>query len=113
MIESSVPVLMTTKRSSTKYSHRRIVDLVREAVAVDPVNSSLARVASLAGRSIFHVSRTFRRHTGMRLSRYRNSVRTSVALQRIEEGETALAGLATRLGFTEQAHRSRVIRTAN
>jgi len=111
LIEAAAPGRVTTKRSSTEDGHRRIVDLVREAVAVDPVNSSLARVAGLAGRSIFHVSRTFRMHTGMRLSRYRNSVRTSVALQRIEEGETDLAGLATRLGFTDQAHMTRVIRT--
>jgi AraC-like DNA-binding protein len=110
LIEVAAPGRMTSRRPSTETRHRHIVDLVREAVAVDPVNSNLAHVASLAGRSVFHVSRIFQRHTGTSLSRYRNSVRTTVALQRIEEGETDLAGLATQLGFTDQAHMTHVIR---
>ncbi len=110
LIEAAAPGRMTSQRPSTESRHRRIVNIVREAVAADLVNSSLTQVASLAGHSIFHVSRIFRSHTGTSLSRYRNSVRTTVALQRIEEGERDLAGLATQLGFTDQAHMTRVVR---
>ncbi len=110
LIEAAAPGRMTGRRPSTETRHRRIVNLAREAVAADPVNSSLGQVAMLAGHSIFHVSRIFRSHTGTSLSRYRNSVRTTVALQCIEDGERDLAGLATQLGFTDQAHMTRVIR---
>lgn len=46
----------------------------------------------------------------MTLSRYRNRVRVSRVLARIEEGEDDLAGLAVELGFADQAHLTRAVR---
>ncbi|MFD0851713.1 helix-turn-helix domain-containing protein, partial [Actinomadura adrarensis] len=43
--------------------------------------------------------------------RYRNRVRVSRALSRIEDGETDLAGLAHTLGFSDQPHFTRVLRS--
>jgi AraC-like DNA-binding protein len=45
------------------------------------------------------------------LTRYRNRVRVSRALQRLEDGERNLAALAADLGFADQAHLCRTIRT--
>jgi transcriptional regulator GlxA family with amidase domain len=57
-----------------------------------------------------HLSRTFHGHVGMTISRYRNRVRVSRVLIRVEEGETDLAGLAAAVGFADQAHLSRTVR---
>jgi AraC-like DNA-binding protein len=45
----------------------------------------------------------------MTISRYRNRVRISRALHRIDEGATDLARLAFTLGFSDQAHFTRVM----
>jgi AraC-like DNA-binding protein len=111
LIESVAPGRFTATRSSTQIKHQRIVDLVREAVYADPANSNLPRLARLSGHSMFHVSRTFRRLTGVSIVAYRNSVRSALALERLEHGESDLAGLAFQLGFTDQAHMTRVIRS--
>ncbi|MBE3008453.1 helix-turn-helix transcriptional regulator [Microbispora sp. NEAU-D428] len=88
-----------------------LADRAREAiVADDPESVDLVRLARALGVSPSHLSRTFRRHVGMTVSRYRNRVRVSRALAGIEEGERDLAGLATALGFADQAHLTRTMR---
>jgi AraC-like DNA-binding protein len=83
----------------------------REAIlAGDPAAGDLVSLARLLGTSPSHLSRTFRHHTGLPVSRYRNRVRVSRALARIEDGESDLAGLAARLGFSDQPHFTRVMR---
>jgi AraC-like DNA-binding protein len=57
-----------------------------------------------------HLSRTFRHETGSSLTRYRNRLRVSHALDRIEGGEDNLAVLAADLGFADQAHFIRTMR---
>ncbi|GIH62321.1 hypothetical protein Msi02_31380 [Microbispora siamensis] len=79
-------------------------------MADDPESVDLVRLARALGVSPSHLSRTFRRHVGMTVSRYRNRVRVSRALAGIEEGERDLAGLATALGFADQAHLTRTMR---
>ena len=53
----------------------------------------------------------FSQHTGETISRYRNRIRVRVALERLADGETSLARLAGDLGFADQAHLCRVVRS--
>ncbi|GAA1990849.1 helix-turn-helix transcriptional regulator [Amycolatopsis minnesotensis] len=88
-----------------------LADRAREAVlADDPGGTGLVALAHLLETSPSHLSRTFRHHVGMTVSRYRNRVRISRALRRIDEGETNLASLAFDLGFSDQAHFTRTMR---
>lgn len=87
-----------------------LVERAREAILVDdPSSTSLVALADRLGTSPYHLSRTFSHHTGMGLTRYRNRIRVSRALQRLEEGESDLAQLAVVLGFSDQAHLTRTL----
>jgi len=87
-----------------------LADRARDALlADDSGGTSLVALAHLLETSPSHLSRTFRHHVGMTISRYRNRVRISRALQRIDEGETNLASLAFDLGFSDQAHFTRTM----
>jgi AraC-like DNA-binding protein len=91
--------------------HADLADRAREAImADDPDSADLVRLARMLRVSPAHLSRTFRGHVGMTVSRYRNRVRVSRVLTCIEEGETDLAGLASSVGFADQAHLSRTVR---
>jgi AraC-like DNA-binding protein len=82
----------------------------RDAILADePGSASLIALAQLLETSPSHLSRTFRHHVGMTISRYRNRVRISRALHSIDEGGTDLARLAFTLGFSDQAHFTRVM----
>lgn len=88
-----------------------LADRARDAIlADDPSSASLVGLAARLGTSASHLSRTFRHHTGMSISRYRNRVRISRSLRRMDEGESDLASLAVDLGFSDQAHFTRVMR---
>ncbi|UPK77192.1 AraC family transcriptional regulator [Nocardioidaceae bacterium SCSIO 66511] len=88
-----------------------LADRAREAIlADDPSSAGLVELAGSLRTSPAHLSRTFRHHAGVSISRYRNRVRVSRALRRIDEGETDLAALAISLGFSDQAHLSRTMR---
>lgn len=88
-----------------------LADRAREAILTDdPDSTSLVTLARLLDTSPSHLSHTFRHHMGMPLSRYRNRLRVSRALTLIAEGETHLAALAVTLGFSDQAHLTRVMR---
>lgn len=88
-----------------------LADRARAAILADePSSTSLVALAGLLEASPSHLSRTFGHHAGMSLSRYRNRVRISRALQRVDEGETDIANLAITLGFSDQAHFTRTVR---
>ncbi|WP_225993501.1 helix-turn-helix domain-containing protein [Actinomadura rudentiformis] len=88
-----------------------LAERAREAIAAaEREAADLVGLARLLETSPSHLSRTFRHHVGMTVSRYRNRVRVSRALAAIEAGETDLAALALALGFSDQAHFSRVMR---
>jgi len=91
---------------------RELAERAREALLSGEPDSGtgLVALARLLGTSPAHLSRTFRHHVGMPLSRYRNRLRVSRALSRMAEGDTDLAALAVGLGFSDQAHMARVIR---
>lgn len=83
----------------------------REAIlADDPRAGTLCDLADLLGVSPFRLSRVFSRQTGASLTRYRNRVRVGRAMDRLADGETALADLAQDLGFADQAHLTRTVR---
>ncbi|MFI0482016.1 helix-turn-helix domain-containing protein [Actinomadura sp. 9N215] len=92
-------------------ARRALADEAREAItAGHPHASGLMSLARLLEVSPSHLSRTFRQETGMSVTRYRNRVRVGRALDRIEQGERDLAGLAADLGFADHAHLTRTVK---
>jgi AraC-like DNA-binding protein len=75
-----------------------------------PASVSLIPLAALLGVSPYRLSRAFTRELGVSLTRYRNGVRVTRALDRLEDGEPSVAGLAADLGFADQAHLCRTVR---
>ena len=64
----------------------------REAILADvPQAASLRALAELLQVSPFRLSRVFSRQTGVSVTRYRNRVRVGRAMERLSDGETALA----------------------
>ena len=57
-----------------------------------------------------HLSRVFQEETGSSLTRFRNRVRVSRVLARLEAGDADLAAIAGDLGFADQAHLTRTVR---
>ena len=88
-----------------------LVAKAREAITTDhPAAAGLFPLAELLGVSPYRLSRAFPRELGVSVTRYRNRVRVSRALERLEAGEKRLAVLAAELGFADQAHLTRTVR---
>jgi AraC-like DNA-binding protein len=93
------------------HASRLLADAAREALTADhPASRRLTTLAAHLAVSPTHLSRTFQHETGNSLTRYRNRLRVSRALDRIEAGEDNLAVLAADLGFADQAHFIRTVR---
>ncbi|MEU7898119.1 AraC family transcriptional regulator [Nonomuraea sp. NPDC049152] len=91
---------------------RRLVSEAREAIIADhPAAEGLISLAQLLGASPYALSRAFTREMGVSLTHYRNRVRVGRALERLEGGVASLAELAVELGFADQAHLTRTIRS--
>ncbi|HYJ69635.1 MAG TPA: AraC family transcriptional regulator [Nocardioidaceae bacterium] len=88
---------------------RLLVDEVRQAIHLDP-DLSLSQLARRVGLSPFHLSRIFKQACGLTISAYRARLRVRRALERFDEGERDLARLAIDVGFSDQAHLTRVMR---
>jgi AraC-like DNA-binding protein len=88
---------------------RRVVDDVRQVLAEDP-GAPLQELAGAAGLSSYHVSRVFRRTTGVTISAFRSRLRVRRALEQLAGGQRDLARLAAETGFADQAHLTRSIR---
>lgn len=90
---------------------RRAVAAAREAIAsAHPSAKGLFTLAAHLGVSPYRLSRAFPAVTGMTLTRYRNTMRVTAVLARLEAGETGLARLAAELGFADHAHLTRTVR---
>lgn len=76
-----------------------------------PASRELFPLAAFLGVSPYRLSRAFSREVGVSLTHYRNRVRVAAALDRLEQGETNLATLAADLGFADQSHLTRTLRT--
>jgi transcriptional regulator GlxA family with amidase domain len=94
-------------------THRARLDLIadaREALAMDP-GLSLGDLAHSIGTSPYPLSRLFPIVTGGTLTRWRNELRVRIAMTRLEDRQSDLAGLAADLGFSDHAHMTRVIKS--
>ncbi len=111
LTERAVPGRFTARRSTTRANHRRVVQQAREAIVADPVGADFADLARTLGHTRHHVSRVFSQVTGMTLSQFRNRVRVAIAFDRLADGYENLALLSADLGFVDQSHLSRVVRT--
>lgn len=96
-------------RSATLAARRRLVARSRAALREER-QPGLVELSRAVGASPYHLSRIFSDETGQTLSAYRNRLRVAMALDRLEQGEQDLAGLAVELGFADQAHMTRVVR---
>jgi AraC-like DNA-binding protein len=97
-------------RPSTAGARRALAEGAREALAADP-GIPLPRLARELAVSPHHLSRIFRSQTGHTLTRHRMRLRARQALERMACGDHDLAGLASDLGFADQSHLCRVIRS--
>lgn len=104
------PGRVASGRPATVRARRVLVDSAREALAADP-DRSLADLAAELDVSAYHLSRIFRRGTGHTIARHRMRLRTRAALERLAAGDHHLAQLAADLGFSDQSHLTRVLRT--
>ncbi|WP_200214017.1 AraC family transcriptional regulator [Micromonospora coerulea] len=90
---------------------RRLVERARAALHDgQPAAAGLVPLARALGVSPYRLSREFQARVGVPLTRYRNRLRVGRLLDRLEEGAESLAGLATELGFADQAHLTRTVR---
>ncbi len=96
-------------RPATAAARRRLLAEARAELEVDPT-VGLVPLARKLGCSPHHLSRIFSELTGAGFARYRNRLRLSTALERLEQGEDDLAGLAAELGFADHAHLTRTVR---
>lgn len=110
MLEQADRGRVAAGRPATVRARRRLADAAHEALAADP-DRSLWELAADLGVSAHHLSRTFRAAAGHTLARHRMRLRVRAALERLAGGERALARLAADLGFADQSHLCRVIRT--
>jgi AraC family transcriptional regulator len=69
-------------------------------------------VARRAGSSVFHLCRTFRRHTGSTLHGYRNQMRLRTALEQVAAPASDLTDLALDLGYSSHSHFTSAFRKA-
>ena len=87
-----------------EFQKRRIED-VRALLASDPTRSwHLESIAQKVYCSPFHLARQFRATTGESIARYLLRLRLALALDRLAQGETDLAGLAVEMRFANHSH---------
>jgi AraC family transcriptional regulator len=81
------------------------VERVRALLAAEPAREwRLEGIARAVHCSPFHLARQFRAATGESISRYLVRLRLALSLERLADGETALARLAVELGFAHHSH---------
>jgi AraC-like DNA-binding protein len=109
-LEQEDPRPVAAGRPATAHARRALVAGAREALAADPERSLLHLARELAV-SPHHLSRIFRFTTGTTISRHRIRLRVRAAMERVAGGERNLARLAAELGFTDQSHLCRAVRS--
>lgn len=76
----------------------------RQALARHGANLCVDELAEEVRSSPFHLMRQFRRELGTSAHQYRLHLRIAAALQRLQDGDRDLAGVAHDLGFCSQSH---------
>jgi AraC-like DNA-binding protein len=110
MLDQVDPARVASGRPSTIRARRALVDSAREALAADP-DRSLADLAATLNVSAYHLSRMFHAATGHTIARHRMRLRVRAALERLAGGNQQLAQLASAVGFVDQSHFCRVVRS--
>ena len=110
LLEGADPQRVASGRPSTARARRALADGVREALAAD-IERSLPALAADLAVSPHHLSRVFREVTGHTVSRHRMRLRARAALERMAGGDGDLARIAAELGFADQSHLNRVLRS--
>jgi AraC-like DNA-binding protein len=109
-LEQVTPSRVASGRPATARARRALVDDAREALAADP-DRSLQELARSLAVSPHHLSRIFRAATGSTISRHRMRLRARAALEHLVGGERDLARVAADVGFGDQSHLCRVLRS--
>ena len=109
-LEQDDPRPVAAGRPATARARRALVAGTREALAADP-GRSLPQLARELAVSPHHLSRIFSAATGTTISRHRLRLRVRAALERLAGGERNLARLAAELGFADQSHLCRAVRS--
>jgi AraC-like DNA-binding protein len=110
VLGQAAPKRVAAGRPATAAARRRVVHDARELLVEDPT-ASVIQLARRVAVSPHHLSRVFRAETGETISRYRNRLRVRLALERLAAGDACLARIAADLGFADQAHLARVVRS--
>jgi AraC-like DNA-binding protein len=97
------------RRPSTEVMHRRIVIQTCELLHDAAPDISLVELARAVAVSPFHLTKIFRRVTGMTISQYRARLRVHAALERISGGDGDLSRIAASSGFADHSHMTRTI----
>jgi AraC-like DNA-binding protein len=109
-LEQADPRRVSAGRPTTMRARRAVADGAREILAETP-ERSLPDLARELAVSPHHLSRVFAASTGCTVSRHRMRLRARSALERLAGGEQDLARLAAELGFADQSHLCRVLRS--
>jgi AraC-like DNA-binding protein len=96
-------------RPATERTRQRLVDEARDVLVAEP-GVGLIELARRLSVSPHHLSRLFSDRTGFTISRYRIHLRVRAALERLEGGDS-LARIASDVGFADQAHLARSIKS--
>jgi AraC-like DNA-binding protein len=110
VLESADEGRVAAGRPGSARRRRALVDSAREVLAAEP-DRPLPELARGLAVSPHHLSRIFRSITGQTISRHRMRLRARAALERLAGGERDLARLAADVGFADQSHLCRVLRT--
>jgi AraC-like DNA-binding protein len=110
VLESATPGRVASGRPGDTRARHALAAAAREALAERP-ERSLTELARDLTVSPHHLSRVFSATTGHTISRHRMRLRTRAVLERLAAGENNLARLAADLGFTDQSHLCRVVRS--
>ena len=110
VLESASPDRVASGSPAGARARHTLAAAAREALAEHPELTLTALARELAV-SPHHLSRVFSAITGHTISRHRMRLRTRAVLERLAAGEDNLARLAADLGFTDQSHLCRVVRS--
>jgi AraC-like DNA-binding protein len=110
MLEAADARRVASGRPEIAAARRALVDEARQTLAAD-TDSSLLAVARALAVSPHHLSRIFSAATGTTLARHKMRLRVRGALERLAGGERDLARLAADVGFSDQGHLCRVVRS--
>ena len=87
--------------------HKRLVESVKESLQADlGVNISLQQLSKLHHTSAYHLSRVFKRVTGLGISQYRTQQRLRALSWALRRDPGDLIELAMNHGFSSHSHMS-------